>query len=110
MIAPLDRQPPIEALVGSGLHLINTDDVRACATTFPGMKRCVNQTHVVPTANGNYSDYVDDLVASSSATLLPMNDRIAPPAAFVHSPGRKGAPLPAGFLCKRSMRSPRARA
>jgi hypothetical protein len=66
------------------------------------MKRCVNQTHVVPTANAKYSDYVDDLVASSSATLLAMNDRIAPPAAaFVHSPGRKGLPLPAGFLCKR---------
>jgi hypothetical protein len=67
------------------------------------MKRCMNQIYVVPAANGKYSGCMDDLVASSSATLLAMNDRIATPptAAFVHSPGRKGLPLPAGFLCNR---------
>jgi hypothetical protein len=67
------------------------------------MKRCMNQIDVVPTAYDKYSICVDDLVALSSATLLAMNDRIAPPptAAFVHSPGRKGLPLPAGFLCNR---------
>jgi len=62
-----------------------------CSTMFTGMKRCVYQTLVVPIANDEYSRCVDDLVASSSATLLATNDRIAPPAAaFVHSPGRKG--------------------
>jgi len=55
----------------------------------------MNQLHVVPSASGKYSEGVDDLVASSSATLLAMNDRNAstpPIAAFVHSPGRKEPP------------------
>jgi hypothetical protein len=51
----------------------------------------MNQVQVVPSASGKYSECMDDLVASSSATLSAMNDRNAstPLAAFVHSPGRK---------------------
>jgi hypothetical protein len=72
------------------------------APTFTAMKRCVNQIYVVRTANGKYSECVDDLVASSSATLLAMNDRIAPPQRRSFTPpGREGLPLPAGFLCNR---------
>jgi hypothetical protein len=69
------------------------------APAFTGMKCCINQTHVVSAARGKYSECVDDLVVSSFATRLAMNDRIASPqAAVVHFPGRIGLPLPAGFL------------
>ena len=59
----------------------------------------MNPSHVVPTANGEYSECVDDLVALSSATLLAMNDRIASPRRRSFTPpGRKGLPLPVGLL------------
>jgi hypothetical protein len=68
---------------------------------FTGMKRCMNQLRVVPAAGGKYSERMDDFVASSSATLLAMNDRNAstPLAAFVHSPGRKEAVSSGRFSC-----------
>jgi len=71
------------------------------------MKRCVNQAHVVPTATGKYSECVDDLVASSSATLLAMNDRIAPPQrrSFTPPAGRV-YPFRSASCATDSMRSP----
>ena len=32
------------------------------------MKRCMKQVRVVPSASAEYSEHMDDLVASSSAT------------------------------------------
>jgi hypothetical protein len=60
------------------------------SATFTGMKHCMNQPHVAPEASGKYSHYVDDLVARSSATLLPMNDRM------LYPPGRRSFTPPAG--------------
>jgi hypothetical protein len=72
--------PAIEAAIDCGAASHATVMMAARAPpTFTGMKHCMNQPHVVPAANGKYSECVDDVVASSSATLLAMNDRIAPP-------------------------------
>ena len=77
------------------------------APAFTGMKRCVNQTHVVPTANGKYSERVDDLVASSSATLLAMNDRIASPQPRSFTPPRPEGFTPSGRLLAQPTRCAR---
>jgi len=69
---------------------------------FTGMKRCMNQVHVVASASGKYSDRMDDLVASSSATLLAMNDRNAstPPS------GARSLPRPEGTSSFRPVSCP----
>jgi|KBSMisStandDraft_5_1062788.scaffolds.fasta_scaffold35514_2 hypothetical protein len=52
----------------------------------------MNQAHVVPSASGKYSECVDDLVGSSYATLLAMNERSA---STPHS-GVRSLPRPEG--------------
>jgi hypothetical protein len=63
----------------------------------------MNRLHVVPTASGNYSEFVDNLVVSSPATLFAheRSHRYPPTAAFVHLPTGRVDPLPVGFLCNR---------
>ena len=69
--------------------------------TFTAMKRCMNQTRVVATANDKYSRRVDDLVAHlpqrvghKRAHCPPQRRSFTPPTGRVH-------PLPVGFLCNR---------
>jgi hypothetical protein len=69
---------------------------------FTGMKRCMNQLHVVPSARGKYSECMDDLVASSPATLLAMNDR---DASTPHS-GVRSLPRPEGTSSFRPVSCP----
>ena len=75
--------------------------------TFTAMKRCMNQTRAVPTANDRYSDRVDDLVASSSATCWPRTIALPPPQrrSFTRPTGRVH-PFRSAFCATDSIRSP----
>jgi hypothetical protein len=68
--------------------------------TFTAMKRCMNQTRVVATADDKYSRRVDDLVAHLPQRVGHKRAH-CPPQRRSFTPDRKGPPLPVGFLCNR---------